>query len=50
MERIPDDHSIIVLSDMPPDVWEATLPKRPALVVDVRQHQYGAKKLQTAEQ
>ena len=50
LDRIPEDHSIIILSDMPPDAWQATLPRRPALVVDVRQHKYGARKLQTVEQ
>ena len=50
IESVPEEHSIVILSDMPPDAWEPTLPRRPALVVDVRQHKYGAKKLQTAEQ
>lgn len=49
LERIPDDHAIIILSDMSPDAWEPALPSRPALVVDVRQHKYGAKKLQTSD-
>jgi uncharacterized protein (DUF58 family) len=49
LDRIPDDHSIIILSDMPPDAWAHTLPKRPALLIDVRQHRYGARKLQTAD-
>lgn len=47
IDRIPEDHSIIMLSDMPPDAWEPSLPDRPVLVVDVRQHRYGARKLQT---
>ena len=50
LKRIPEEHSLIVLSDMPPDAWADALPgNRHTLVVDVRQHRYGAKKLQTLE-
>jgi uncharacterized protein (DUF58 family) len=47
IDRIPEDHSVVMLSDMPPDAWEPSLPKRPILAVDVRQHRYGSRKLQT---
>lgn len=49
LDGIPEDHSIVMLSDMPPDAWEATVAGRPVLVIDVRQHRYGARKLQTSE-
>ncbi len=48
LEQVPDDHSLILLSDMPPDAWESTLSGRLALLIDIRQHRYGSKKLQTA--
>ena len=50
LERVPDNHSLIVLSDMPTDAWESTLSSRPALLIDIRQHRYGSKKLQTSDQ
>lgn len=50
IERVPEDHAIIILSDMPPDTWEHMLPGRPVLPIDVRQHRYGARKLQTGEE
>ncbi|MDE0594128.1 MAG: DUF58 domain-containing protein [Roseibacillus sp.] len=46
IERIPKEQSLIVLSDMPPNAWVDALPSRPAVVVDVRQHRYGTRKLQ----
>ncbi len=49
IDRIPVDHSLILISDMPPQAWEPALPRRPALVIDVRQHRYGSKKLQTVD-
>ena len=49
IERIPEDHSLIILSDMPTEAWADTLPERPALLIDIRQHRYGAKKLQVHE-
>ena len=45
IDRIADDHSLIVISDMPKESWVDTLPKRPAISVDIRQHNYGARKL-----
>jgi uncharacterized protein (DUF58 family) len=38
LETIPPNNSLILLSDMPPSAWASALPKRPALVVDIRQH------------
>lgn len=49
IERIPEEQSIIILSDMPPDSWTHTLPNRAAVIVDVRQHKFGARKLHTGE-
>ncbi len=49
IEQVPEDHSLIILSDMPTEAWEDTLPDRPALLVEIRQHRYGAKKLQVHE-
>ncbi len=47
LDLVPRDHSLVLLSDMPPDSWTHALPPRPALVIDVRQHRYGARKLHT---
>tara|TARA_B100001109_G_scaffold235148_1_gene214685 strand:+ start:2882 stop:3997 length:1116 start_codon:yes stop_codon:yes gene_type:complete len=45
MERIADDDSLIIISDMPTESWADTLPQRPAISVDIRQHNYGARTL-----
>ncbi len=49
IESIPEDHSLVILSDMPTESWADTLPDRPAILIDIRQHRYGAKKLQVHE-
>ena len=45
IERISDDDSLIVISDMPTESWADALPNRPAIHVDIRQHNYGARTL-----
>jgi uncharacterized protein (DUF58 family) len=45
VEKVPEDHSLIILSDMPTEAWADTLPNRPAILVDIRQHSYGARAL-----
>lgn len=49
IEQVPEDHSLIILSDMPTEAWKDTLPDRQALLIDIRQHSYGARKLQVRE-
>jgi len=43
----PKDHALIVISDMPPESWKHTLPKKPHLIVDIRQHNYSRRSLKT---
>ena len=45
MERIADDDSLIIISDMPTEAWADALPTRPAILVDIRQHNYGSRTL-----
>lgn len=47
IDSVPADHSLIILSDMPVDTWNHTLPTRPALPVDIRQHRYGHRQMKT---
>jgi uncharacterized protein (DUF58 family) len=47
LDIVPAEHSLLLLSDMPVASWSHLLPSRPALPVDIRQHKYGHKQLQT---
>ena len=49
LEAVPAQHSLILISDMPPHAWESALPDRPALVVDIRQHRRAPVPLQTSQ-
>jgi uncharacterized protein (DUF58 family) len=44
---VPQEHSLLVLSDMPPEAWAHVLPERAALLIDIRQHHYGTRTLAT---
>lgn len=49
LDSIPPTHSLLLLSDMPTSAWSHTLPKRPALLIDIRQYRFGNKQLNTGK-
>lgn len=48
IESIPRETALIIISDMPPEVWKHTLPDRPAMLVDIHQHRFGNRDLKVA--
>lgn len=49
LEEVSPGDSLILLSDMPPESWQAQVPARPALIVDIRQHKRPYTPLRTQE-
>ncbi len=45
LDKVPPEHSLLLLSDMPTQSWSPFLPKRPAILVDIKQFRYGHKQL-----
>lgn len=45
IENAESDLALIVISDMPLSSWKHVIPDRPALLIDIRQHRFGHKKL-----
>jgi len=45
VQSSPEDAALIVISDMPPEAWRETLPKRRTFIIDVRQHKHGKRAL-----
>jgi len=43
IESIPRQQALVIISDMPVEAWHHILPKRKALVIDIRQHRFGKK-------
>ncbi len=50
VESIPSDHAIVMISDMPMDSWSHILPDRKILPIDIDQHQFKKKEIQTLRQ
>ncbi len=43
--QTPSQNALIIVSDMPPESWQHTLPQRPALIIDINQHQYSKREM-----
>lgn len=45
IESADPEAALIIISDMPQSSWQHVIPDRPALLIDIRQHRFGHKKL-----
>jgi uncharacterized protein (DUF58 family) len=45
IDKVPPEHSLLLLSDMPTSSWSDILPNRPAIPINITQHHYGHKQL-----
>lgn len=45
VESLPQEEALLIVSDMPPETWTAILPRRTAVMIDIRQHRFTNKNL-----